>query len=289
MLISTPRILYDYEFINAGCPVEDYNSVYDPDDTIATYSTNFLITLVCLIFATFILLRKGHESQTKNKYYMATFFIGVGLGFFVAGVAHAVIKTSDDPTYIIYARFTRLPAGLGASALLLLLLKFYGLDRSAAAPWNIVWWSLATIVVLFASITSIVEQLLFINQVFFLAAHLCAALVYFQQMCCNNSRNIVTSSMIKRKDLGIRGFAFVILLGSMLIQMLLAPLCGIGGYKDCFEKCPLPAPTFNHNALFHVLYLIGLIVLGWNELQASPVNHAIKSEKEVDEEDFQED
>lgn len=39
-----------------------------------------------------------------------------------------------------------------------------------------------------------------------------------------------------------------------VIQVSFGGVCGIGGYEDCFEECPLPDPAnFNHNAIFQIL------------------------------------
>ena len=45
------------------------------------------------------------------------------------------------------------------------------------------------------------------------------------------------------------------------IQFVLRGVCGSNAYEDCFENCPLPNPMkFNHNALFHLVYCLGVAV-----------------------------
>jgi len=36
-------------------------------------------------------------------------------------------------------------------------------------------------------------------------------------------------------------------------------------YENCFEECPFPF-DFNLNAVFHVIYLVGVCILGWSEI-----------------------
>lgn len=60
----------------------------------------------------------------------------------------------------------------------------------------------------------------------------------------------------------IKVVGVAMMIAGMLVQVVLAPQCGDAAYANCFKDCPLPAPSFNHNALFHVLFAIGLAVLG---------------------------
>ena len=54
--------------------------------------------------------------------------------------------------------------------------------------------------------------------------------------------------------------SFMSLMG-LAVQLILAPLCGDGGYEECFEECPLSDPAiFNHNALFHVMVAVGVFI-----------------------------
>ena len=45
----------------------------------------------------------------------------------------------------------------------------------------------------------------------------------------------------------------------IVVQVALASWCGEDAYQDCFVECPLPV-NFNHNALFHVLVVVGMLV-----------------------------
>ena len=71
--------------------------------------------------------------------------------------------------------------------------------------------------------------------------------------CCKGTRVFLAGA--------IKAASGAVMIGGMLIQVALADVCGDPGYEDCWEDCPLPAPEFNHNALFHFLYAVGLLAL----------------------------
>mmetsp|Transcript_53417 Transcript_53417/g.172580 ORF Transcript_53417/g.172580 Transcript_53417/m.172580 type:complete len:112 (-) Transcript_53417:410-745(-) len=54
----------------------------------------------------------------------------------------------------------------------------------------------------------------------------------------------------------VLGIALMII--GMIVLAALTPVCGDAAYPDCFKDCPLPAPYFNHHALFDTLFAIGL-------------------------------
>ena len=71
-----------------------------------------------------------------------------------------------------------------------------------------------------------------------------------------------------------------------VLQALLAGKCGDSAYEKCFADCPLPKPMiFNHNALFHVVYLIGMVVLGLFEDISPSVTSKGFSYRSIDDSD----
>jgi len=56
-------------------------------------------------------------------------------------------------------------------------------------------------------------------------------------------------------------FGCVVMIAGLLVQVLMAPTCGDPGYEVCWKDCILPAPYFNHNALFHALFAVGMLIL----------------------------
>ena len=60
-----------------------------------------------------------------------------------------------------------------------------------------------------------------------------------------------------------KAFGTVTMILGYVIQGSLTGTCGDSAYAKCFVDCPLSNPMiFNHNALFHVVYLAGMCLLG---------------------------
>jgi len=76
--------------------------------------------------------------------------------------------------------------------------------------------------------------------------------------------------LLARNYVGAVGTALMI--SGYAVQVILAPTCGDAAYAQCFKDCPLPAPYFNHNALFHVLFAIGIGLLDF-ALVSDPVTN----------------
>ena len=260
----TSRVIYDYDFIKASCPEEDYFSLLNVDDSFGTYSTNFLITFVCLFFAMKIIVTK---SQTNH---LAYYFIGIGLTMLVAGITHLFQKSvfGDSLAEKVIDGLPKLFNGLSCLPMVLLGLKVYRVDRFSQFPLNLVWWFKSLITVILV-ITLVVTGRSMVLLFFILLIHVGVMCVFVQQMCCTRSNN---GEIDSKKHYGLKGFGIFNILFGYAVQVLLAPTCGTVGYKDCFEKCPLPAPYFNHNALFHVFYVFGVFVLGWSEIQHPTVD-----------------
>uniref|UniRef100_A0A7S3Q8B1 Uncharacterized protein n=1 Tax=Chaetoceros debilis TaxID=122233 RepID=A0A7S3Q8B1_9STRA len=70
---------------------------------------------------------------------------------------------------------------------------------------------------------------------------------------------------------------------SLTPQIILSGACGDDGYKACFEDCPLDPIKFNHNALFHVILLIGYVILAWAEDKSPSVIAGVNGAKSDDE------
>lgn len=71
-------------------------------------------------------------------------------------------------------------------------------------------------------------------------------------------------------------------ISGLLVWVMLRTKCGFSEYDNCFDECPLPF-EFNHNALFHLLYAIGLVVYGWSEDISPSVNMLVENRQDQDE------
>ncbi len=109
-----------------------------------------------------------------------------------------------------------------------------------------------------------------------------------QGSCCTCTAASGANSCCKRQEIGnsiplagaagaagaaiisiitLRTIGLAAMITGLVVQVILAPACDDRGYeKNCFQDCPLLDPTvFNHNALFHLIYMFGLIFLAVGE------------------------
>ncbi len=92
---STPRSLWDQEYLDSGCTLLEYDEETNVDDLPWTYATNFACMVICV--AAFVKLvyfpRVGRE---KSVIWLPLWFLLTGIGFGVAGVGHILVKTKSD-------------------------------------------------------------------------------------------------------------------------------------------------------------------------------------------------
>jgi len=226
------RMLWDMGYVKGGCqgdppPGTNY------DNTPGTYVTNYVIGLVAVI-GIFQMFRRRPDLY---KVLSVSFLLWTGLGYGLAGVAHQFILTEETvplniATYVL--------AVMGCLALNLLILD-------EVLPLSIVMGKIAAgvaiLVGLGAAAVVAVTGNFGIAGIYQVVVLLCATIIW---------------ACMRKWDLALGALVCSV---SLPIQALLAPVCGNGGYSDCWKDCPLPAPYFNHNALFHAVFAVGLLIL----------------------------
>lgn len=249
------RALYDTDYLDADCnatrvPLNEENGV---DSSVATFTTNYLLAAVTLAYAVALVTRRGKDAEGATLS-MAIFFGTTGLAFGIAGVGHQLTTEQEELANQIILRIVAFSGNVGNYALLRVLILYYTKFEGCA---RIVWWMVSVPLTIYATIVTVDNSA---------ATGIPAFLVTLGLL--------ITFIWQYRKDprraflLKVVGLIFLVIGG--LVQLLLAPLCGFDAYPDCFEDCPLPAPDFNHNALFHVLAWISYAILGYGEVQQLP-------------------
>ena len=243
----TSRILYDQNFIDAGCPEADYNQDFELDTTIGTWSTNFVIFFVGVT----AFVKLGSYGRASASHYinvlMPYFFLATGISFFVAGIGHIVVTSRSQK--LSKAIFEMISAVfLGGSSILLALygLALVNICMLSPEKWKKgIWWTtltLLTIVVVYA-----VVEMIYAIVLMSMLVYLTTTLLYL---------------VARPKIYVIKALGTLIMLAGFVIQIGLRTKCGDPAYKDCFKNCPLKNPmVFNHNGLFHVVYLVGIAIL----------------------------
>ena len=272
------RILYDQDFLDLGCPPELYDENYETDNTLWSWITNFMILGVCVL-ACLKLLCFPSSSSTSSRQKPSTnklillFFLLTGIAFGFGGLNHSTIERNDDPLKDVYERITLGVFGIATGCLLVS--SFQMLSANRIGLW------LLTLISLGITVYAVVVKDQTSIGAFQMLVTLFASVVYtFQVGCCGRRRCGNDTANSPRlfwinitKSIGV-----FLLLGGLVVQLLLAPTCGDAGYEQCFENCPLPNPTvFNQNALFHIIYLVGLVVLAIAEDQYPSISRSAAS------------
>jgi len=216
------------------------------DDTMGCYLTNYFITLVGVVGAIAIMSSKSADSTYKM--FAVIFFLGKGLGYGVAGLLHQFATTEElnnanegwwKTSYVLTLVGN---TGICLIGVQMVVDKCEGVVDCLKLYLHLLY-GLVVVFYVLASGVVVVTYNMTIAGVATLLGLLFVIVVY----CIR---------------LGIpKAVGTMIMVAGLLTQTLLAPTCGDRGYEDCWKDCVLPAPQFNHNAAFHVLFGIGMLVL----------------------------
>lgn len=244
-----PRELYDETFLDANCdqeqvPVNEENGV---DSSLATYATNYVMAVIGIVYA--ILMSRRKDTECANLF-ISIYFLCTSLSFGVAGVGHQFSQEKKDLVNQYLIRVVALFGNVGTFSLLRVLILYH---REFQGPVGWMWWVLSVSVTLYAVIVALdrpgatgMPGILVV---------LSALFVHVRQW-----RKVGGTALVLKTV----GLSFLFLGG--VFQLLWAPVCGYDAYPDCFRDCPLPAPEFNHNALFHLLAIACYTMYGKGEI-----------------------
>jgi len=237
------RRLIDTAWVAAGCPGSPPDDT-NVDDTIGTYASNYLIFVIGVTAA--IAFHQNTKEINLYYYLYVCFFVFTALGYGIAGIYHQVVHYEQDerlPKYKIPLRIGYCFVILGNNAL--------GLLGNHLLPCT------GHLIKILDGIITIICTSIFIEMIIdsklpsLLLVGVLSVLVTTYLM-------IVWAT--KRK--WFRSIGMFLCLVGFIVQTTLADKCIRTGYQNCFADCPLPAAYFNHNALFHVLYAIGFLIVG---------------------------
>lgn len=244
--MTTTRTLYDQDFLDAGCPEDMFSPSTKLDTTVGTWSTNFAITFVCIVAFVRLVRRNGVVPS------LSPFFLCVAVGFSIGAIGHIIVQSRDQkPAKNITEGIAGLFVGSSTIFLVLSAEELLGVSRTSPQKWKkAVWWSTGVVLMIVVVYASVVVELLYVS-ILSMVGYLATTIIY----------------IVARPDLWyVKSIGVALLLAGLLVQIFLRGKCGDGGYQDCFRECPLPNPTvFNHNGLFHIVFMVGLMVLAFAE------------------------
>mmetsp|Transcript_16984 Transcript_16984/g.32235 ORF Transcript_16984/g.32235 Transcript_16984/m.32235 type:complete len:316 (-) Transcript_16984:29-976(-) len=257
------RELYNQDFLDANCnpdavPFNEQNGV---DSSVATFSTNYIVSAIAIFFA--LHMRKtfyqsppqqqdDHNDDKEHvEVAVSVYFICTGLSFGIAGLGHQFSKEQEEVLNQYLLRIVAFFGNVANFALLRVMILYrQPLSESSKLLWT---WRIVFVTAL------VWGTVVAVNNVFFVAvpgliAVLSGLVLHAWQW--KRSRTLA---------LGMKTCGFVCYLMGGVAQIILAPVCGYDAYPDCFVDCPLPAPNFNHNALFHVFAIFYFLLYGMGE------------------------
>jgi hypothetical protein len=277
------RHLYDEVYLEANCnaTLVLFDPTMNVDDTPATYWTNYAILAVGIVMGMLVGCRQRyyhvvstatgnateqHDDEQKMTVSLAVFFVSIGTAFGLAGLGHQIIDDEDDPLNQILPRVYFGFILFGNAFLMRVALILQVAEWSG---WKVLFWGVVNVGLIAASV-ALKESL--IAGIALLATSLLVVLTHIRQAyaCCFSSSPAVGERRTTWRHPEVlflsKAMSMAMLSLGLLLQVSLAPACGAEGYQNCFIDCPLPAPTFNHNALFHVAVLVALVTYGSLEL-----------------------
>lgn len=245
------RVLYDKDYIDSNCTI-GYEESYNVDNTAATYLTNYAIGVIGVIAAGAILLQSSKHAFISGIP-MALFFGITGLAYAIAGIAHQLTKQQGD--LVGDEILPRIILALGVvSNSILIVIGVTLVTKNITWVIRIVWVIINLAVLLHSLITRSGVYVGVLGMITLSGMSVVYFILYIRTRSDDGQRFIVYIT---------KSVSMVILLVSYIVQITLAGKCGRLGdsdsYENCFRDCPLPdASVFNHNALFHVIFGVGL-------------------------------
>jgi len=290
------RELYNTTFVSNGCHPSDQ---YDPntalDDTIGTYLTNYAIGIVgCLgVVVTYWRFIKHdnnkHDASSSavvssyhvnHYYYLMGYFAWSSVGYSLAGVGHQLYTTVDDNPLGHYAVFATslFCVALGVVCAQLELIigarttetnsssnqkhDLNGVDienndsitttKRQCCNHNRYYYSIIAVLGIFI-VTVLSAIIMELSERDLEPIWTIAGVYIFLGITA-----VSTVYLILYRDWGA-GLGGLVYATGIVVQVALASRCGDDAYEDCFVECPLPV-NFNHNALFHVLVVVGMLI-----------------------------
>ena len=152
---QTSRILFDQEFLDAGCPIDLYDETRTVDNTVWTYVANFLITVLCIL-ASWKLQSSSLASHSTtpmeaiDSLMSIGFFLLTYVTYFVAGIDHMIIEYNTETVKTNIIEYLTLTFNaLSVISVALYALTILGITRTSnSSKKRNVWWITTIILIL---------------------------------------------------------------------------------------------------------------------------------------------
>jgi hypothetical protein len=176
--------------------------------------------------------------------------------FGVAGIGHQILERKSDKARVPIETSSFILANFASISLMLMIFAFTDIRPTNTLFWKKCVWYLGVIIMVATIAITIATNWIVPSS----AVNALLQLVAFILLIVAAKKDIENRFHYNTK---IAGFAVTLL--------SVAVFGGFGSacydYENCFEECPFPL-DFNLNAVFHVIYLVGVCILGWSEINS---------------------
>jgi len=247
-VISQSTQLYDMAYVGGGCkgdpPLGPSGTGTNMDDTPGCYLTNYAILAVGVIGV--ILMMMNTKAGPTYKAFASVFFTFTGAGYGLAGWLHQTTTSQAVNDFVGVGPVSASISLSNAGTLGLVLIGVQLLIDKYSISCGWLLYSIAAIV----NGGAVVYEFFALPSYFLLsgAVHIVGALFV----------TVVYSLLCKFPQ----AISVLVMALGFVVQGALAPTCGGSAYYwNCWKDCILPAPHFNHNALFHTMVAVGMLTL----------------------------
>jgi len=244
---------YDFDWIESGCDPDTYDKKTIDDNTPGTYLTNYAIGIGGVVSSIIVWNTPQYESI-----WMVSYFLFAGLGFALSGVCHMLADTTDSfwsaNSFSAGPRISYSFVQLGYGALLYVGIRLLFTE----CKYKKLAWAIFNVVVIILIASG--QQSVYVGISILILSGL---MIIF---------------LVKRNEpfFLLRALALGIQISGAPFLAFTGGNCDPTGYENCFEECPLPY-SFNNNAVYHVMVLLGFIVLMATE-KVAPISSFFKKE-----------
>mmetsp|Transcript_25821 Transcript_25821/g.29751 ORF Transcript_25821/g.29751 Transcript_25821/m.29751 type:complete len:293 (-) Transcript_25821:86-964(-) len=252
------RVLFDRDYIDSNCTI-GYDVSYSVDNTVATCLTSYAVGAIGFTAATAVSFQFLKQHACISGLPMSLFFGITALAYTIAGIGHQITEQRDEVLGIeILNRLSYVLLIISNAILIATGITLVTTNITLIIKFLWIFVNLAVLV--HSMVTKSLVSVGVLCMITYLSMSVVYIIFYIRKRSDNGGRCITYLT---------KAVSLLVMIAGMMVWVLLHEKCGSIGtaYEICFQNCPLPAPDFNHNALFHVIYGVGLALFAVAQLQ----------------------
>jgi hypothetical protein len=242
------RGLYAADYLQSGCTI-NFDDSYAVDNTLWTYVSAYGVAAMASLSGALI-----YYSDRRSAMVMTMSFLVTSVGYALAGVSHQTSNTTNDWQYRILGPVALALTVLGTSFLMRAGLLHYFFSSSLFA--NALWFASNVAII----VVSELLKLYIVSAIWMVVIYVGMSILFFR-LATSRTENTGRIWLI------LKILAMFVTVGGFVIQYIFEDTCGVEGYQNCFDGCPLADPTaFNNTAIKNILVGVGVVFLAIAEI-----------------------